>query len=123
MATSVFFIKGFSVAYWNLEQAIKEAKLCARSVILDAICREKDDQYSKRVTNNNIDECVLKYRVTEDKNGNIKVKAVASIPYDRSWSVNKKIKNATFSKTYTICALPIEEGKEDINFEFPFAKK
>lgn len=122
MNTSVFYIKGISSVYYNLEQAIREAKLRARSAIINNITYMKDDGYDKRITNENIEDCVLKYRVTVGANGSIKVKATAYIPYDNYESTGKT-KNVTFSKTYTINALSLEKNEKGITFEFPFSKK
>ena len=122
MNTSVFYIKGTSSVYYNLEQAIKEAKLHAKSAVISNINYMKGDEYDRRVTDENIEECILKYRVTVDTKGNIKVKAIAYIPYS-DCSLAEKKKNVTFSKTYTICALPIEKREEGITFEFPFSEK
>ena len=122
MNTSVFYINGLSSVYYNLEQAIKEAKLRARCAIISNINYMKDNGYDTRVTNKNIENCVLKYRVTVGTGGNIKVKAIASIPYVNRYSPEEK-KNVTFSKTYTICTLSIEKREEGITFELPFSKK
>lgn len=121
MNTSIFYIKGFSSAYWNLEQAIKEAKLHARCDIINDINVLKNREYDTRVTDENIENCVLKYRVTINTDGSIKVKATGSIPYGDHWST-EKMKNVTFSKTYTIYALSIAEREEGVTFELPFAK-
>ena len=101
MNTSVFYIKGISSVYYNLEQAIKEAKLRARCAIISNINYMKDEGYDRRVTNKNIEDCILKYRVTVGAGGNIKVRTTAYIPYDNYEQTEKK-KNVTFSKTYTI---------------------
>ena len=122
MNTSIFYIKGISSAYWNLEQAIKEAKIRARCAVISNINYMKDDEYDTRVTNENIEDCILKYRVIVDTKGNIKVRAIAYIPYSDCSSAEKK-KNVTSSKTQTMCALPIEKREEGITFELPFAKK
>ena len=122
MNTSVFYINGLSSVYYNLEQAIKEAKLRARCAIISNINYMKDNGYDTRVTNKNIEDCILKYRVTVGTGGNIKVKATASIPYVNDYSP-EEIKNITFSKTYTICTLPVKEREEGITFELPFSKK
>ena len=122
MNTSVFYINGTSSVYYNLEQAIKEAKIRARGTIIDSINYMKDDGYDTRVTNKNIEDCILKYRVTVGAGGNIKVRATAYIPYSDCYSEGKK-RNVTFSKTYTICTLSIEKREEGITFELPFAKK
>ena len=122
MNTSVFYINGLSSVYYNLEQAIREAKLCARNTIINSINYMKDDGYDRRITDKNIEDCVLKYRVTVGANGNIKVKVTAYIPYD-DYESTEKTKNVTFSKTYTICSLSLEKREKGITFEFPFAKK
>ena len=122
MNTSVFYIKGISSVYYNLEQAIKEAKLRARCAIISNINYMKDEGYDTRVTNKNIEDCILKYRVTVGAGGNIKVRATAYIPYSDCYSAEKK-KNVTFSKTYTICTLSIEKREKGITFELPFSKK
>ena len=121
MNTSVFYIKGISSAYYNLEQAIKEAKLLAKNAIISKINYMKDCKYDNRVTDKNVEDCVLKYRVTVGAEGNIKVRATAYIPYGDYYSVEEK-KNITFSKTYTICTLSVEKREEGITFELPFAK-
>ena len=121
MNTSVFYIKGTSSVYYNLEQAIKEAKLHARCAIINNINYMKVCKHDNRITDKNIEDCVLKYRVTVGAGGNIKVRATAYIPYGSCYSVEEK-KNVTFSKTYTICTLSIEKGEEGITFELPFAK-
>ena len=122
MNTSVFYINGLSSVYYNLEQAIKEAKLRARCAIISNINYMKDDGYDTRVTNKNIEDCILKYRVTVGAGGNIKVRATAYIPYSDCYSAEKK-KNVTFSKTYTICTLSIEKREKGTTFELPFSKK
>ena len=122
MNTSVFYIKGTSSVYYNLEQAIKEAKLYAKSAVISNINYMKDDEYDRRVTDENVEECILKYRVTVDTRGNIKVRAIAYIPYGDCYSAGKK-KNVTSSKTYTICTLPIEKREKGTTFEFPFSEK
>ena len=122
MNTSVFYIEGISSVYYNLEQAIKEAKLRARCAIISNINYMKDNGYDTRVTNKNIEDCILKYRVTVGAGGNIKVRATAYIPYSDCYSAEKK-KNVTFSKTYTICTLSIEKREKGTTFELPFAKK
>ena len=122
MNTSVFYINGISSVYYNLEQAIREAKLRARCAIISNINYMKNDGYDTRVTNKNIEDCILKYRVTVEAGGNIKVRATAYIPYNDCYSAEKK-KNVTFSKTYTIRSLSIEKREEGITFELPFAKK
>ena len=122
MNTSVFYINGLSSVYYNLEQAIREAKLRARCAIISNINYMKDEGYDTRVTNKNIEDCILKYRVTVGAGGNIKVRATAYIPYSDCYSAEKK-KNVTFSKTYTICTLSIEKREEGITFELPFSKK
>ena len=122
MNTSVFYINGLSSVYYNLEQAIKEAKLRARCAIISNINYMKDNGYDTRVTNKNIEDCILKYRVTVGAGGNIKVRATAYIPYSDCYSAEKK-KNVTFSKTCTIYALSVEEGEEGVTFELPFAEK
>ena len=122
MNTSIFYIKGISSAYWNLEQAIKEAKTRARCAVISNINYMKDDEYDTRVTNENIEDCILKYRVTVDTRGNIKVRATAYIPYGDCYSAEKK-KNVTSSKTYTICTLPIEKREKGTTFELPFSEK
>lgn len=122
MNTSVFYIKGISSVYYNLEQAIREAKLHAKRTIISNINYMKNNGYDRRITDKNIEDCVLKYRVTVGANGNIKVKATAYIPYD-DYESTGKTKNVTFSKTYTICSLSIEKREKGITFEFPFAKK
>ena len=122
MNTSVFYINGLSSVYYNLEQAIKEAKLRARCAIISNINYMKDNGYDTRVTNKNIEDCILKYRVTVGAGGNIKVRATAYIPYSDCYSAEKK-KNVTFSKTYTICTLSIEKREKGTTFELPFAKK
>ena len=122
MNTSVFYINGLSSVYYNLEQAIKEAKLRARCTIISNINYMKNNGYDRRITDKNIEDCVLKYRVTVGANGNIKVKATAYIPYD-DYESTGKTKNVTFSKTYIICSLSIEKREKGITFEFPFAKK
>ena len=122
MNTSVFYINGVSSVYYNLEQAIREAKLRARSTIISNINYMKDNGYDTRVTNKNIEDCILKYRVTVGAGGNIKVRATAYIPYDNYESTGKT-KNVTFSKTYTINALSLEKNEKGITFELPFAKK
>ena len=122
MNTSVFYIKGISSVYYNLEKAIREAKLHARCTIINNINHMKDCKYDTRVTDNNIEDCVLKYRVTLSTGGNIKVRATASIPYGNHEQTETK-KNITFSKTYTIYALSVEKREEGITFELPFAKK
>ena len=80
----------------------------------------KDEWYDTRVTNKNIEDCILKYRVTVGAGGNIKVRATAYIPYSDCYSAEK---NVTFSKTYTICTLSIEKREKGITFELPFSKK
>ena len=122
MNTSVFYINGLSSVYYNLEKAIREAKLHAKRTIISNINYMKISGYDRRITDKNIEDCVLKYRVTVGANGNIKVKATAYIPYDNYESTGKT-KNVTFSKTYTICSLSIEKREKGITFEFPFAKK
>ena len=122
MNTSVFYINGLSSVYYNLEQAIKEAKLRARSAIISNINYMKDNGYDTRVTNKNIEDCILKYRVTVGAGGNIKVRATAYIPYSDCYSAEKK-RNVTFSKTYTICTLSIEKREKGTTFELPFSKK
>ena len=122
MDTSVFYIKGTSSVYYNLEQAIKEAKNHARCAIIHSINYVKDREWDKRITDKTIEECILKYRITVDDGGNIKVKATGYIPYDNYESTRKK-KNVTFSKTYTICTLSIEKREKGTTFELPFAKK
>ena len=122
MNTSVFYINGLSSVYYNLEQAIREAKLHAKRIIISNINYMKNNGYDRRITDKNIEDCVLKYRVTVGANGNIKVKATAYIPYD-DYESTGKTKNVTFSKTYTICSLSIEKREKGITFEFPFAKK
>lgn len=122
MNTSVFYIKGISSVYYNLEQAIREAKLHAKHTIISNINYMKNNGYDRRITDKNIEDCVLKYRVTVRANGNIKVKATAYIPYD-DYESTGKTRNVTFSKTYTICSLSIEKREKGITFEFPFAKK
>ena len=122
MNTSVFYINGLSSVYYNLEQAIREAKLRARCAIISNINYMKDEGYDTRVTNKNIEDCILKYRVTVGAGGNIKVRATAYIPYSDCYSAEKK-KNVTFSKTYTICTLSIEKREKGTTFEFPFSKK
>ena len=122
MNTSVFYIEGISSVYYNLEQAIKEAKLRARCAIISNINYMKDEGYDTRVTNKNIEDCILKYRVTVGAGGNIKVRATAYIPYSDCYSAEKK-KNVTFSKTYTICTLSIEKREKGTTFELPFSKK
>ena len=122
MNTSVFYIKGLSSVYYNLEQAIREAKLHAKHTIISNINYMENNGYDRRITDKNIEDCVLKYRVTVGANGNIKVKATAYIPYD-DYESTGKTKNVTFSKTYTICSLSIEKREKGITFEFPFAKK
>ena len=122
MNTSVFYINGLSSVYYNLEQAIREAKLRAKRTIISNINYMKNDGYDRRITDKNIEDCVLKYRVTVGANGNLKVKATAYIPYD-DYESTGKTKNVTFSKTYTICSLSIEKREKGITFEFPFAKK
>ena len=122
MNTYVFYIKGFSSVYYNLEQAIREAKLRARCAIINNINYMKNNGYDRRITDKNIEDCVLKYRVTVGANGSIKVKATAYIPYD-DYESTGKTKNVTFSKTYTICSLSIEKREKGITFEFPFYKK
>ena len=122
MNTSVFYINGISSVYYNLEQAIKEAKHRAKCVVIDRVNYMKNNGYDRRITDKNIEDCVLKYRVTVGANGNIKVKATAYIPYD-DYESTGKTKNVTFSKTYTICSLSIEKREKGITFEFPFAKK
>ena len=122
MNTSVFYINGISSVYYNLEQAIREAKLHAKRTIISNINYMKNNGYDRRITDKNIEDCVLKYRVTVGANGSIKVKATAYIPYD-DYESTGKTKNVTFSKTYTICSLSIEKREKGITFEFPFAKK
>lgn len=122
MNTSVFYIKGTSSVYYNLEQAIREAKHRARCTIINNINYMKDDEYDTRVTNENIEDCVLKYRVTVGTGGSIKVRATAYIPYSDCYSTEKE-KNVTFSKTYTIQALSLEKRERGTTFELPFAKK
>ena len=122
MNTSVFYINGLSSVYYNLEQAIREAKLHAKRTIISNINYMKNNGYDRRITDKNIEDCVLKYRVTVGANGSIKVKATAYIPYD-DYESTGKTKNVTFSKTYTICSLSIEKREKGITFEFPFAKK
>ena len=122
MNTSVFYIKGTSSVYYNLEQAIKEAKIRARCTIIDSINYVKDRGWDRRITDKTVKDCILKYRVTVSDEGNIKVKATVYIPYSDCSSAEKK-KNVTFSKTYTIQALSLEKREEGITFEFPFAKK
>ena len=122
MNSSVFQINGLSSVYYNLEQAIKEAKLRARCAIISNINYMKDEGYDTRVTNKNIEDCILKYRVTVGAGGNIKVRATAYIPYSDCYSAEKK-KNVTFSKTYTICTLSIEKREKGTTFELPFSKK
>ena len=122
MNTSVFYIKGISSVYYNLEQAIREAKLHAKRTIISNINYMKNNGYDRRITDKNIEDCVLKYRVTVGANGSIKVKATAYIPYD-DYESKGKTKNITFSKTYTINALSLEKREEGITFELPFAKK
>ena len=122
MNTSVFYINGLSSVYYNLEQAIREAKLRARCAIISNINYMKDEGYDTRVTNKNIEDCILKYRVTVGAGGNIKVRATAYIPYSDCYSAEKK-KNVTFSKTYTICTLSIEKREKGTTFELPFSKK
>ena len=122
MNTSVFYINGLSSVYYNLEKAIREAKLHAKRTIISNINYMKNNGYDRRITDKNIEDCVLKYRVTVGANGNIKVKAIAYIPYD-DYESTGKTKNVTFSKTYTICSLSIEKREKGITFEFPFAKK
>ena len=122
MNTSVFYIKGLSSVYYNLELAIREAKNRARSTIINSIDYVKNCEYDNRVTDKNIEDCVLRYRVTVGTGGNIKVKATASIPYVSNYST-KEIKNITFSKTYTICTLSIEKREKGTTFELPFSEK
>lgn len=122
MNTSIFYIKGFFSAYYNLEQAIKEAKCCAKCEIIKSINWMKESEYDKRVTDQNIEDCILKYRVTIGAGRSIKVKAIASIPYKNS-GFPEKMKNVTFTKTYTIYSLSIEGKEEGVTFELPFTKK
>ena len=122
MNTSVFYIRGISSVYYNLEQAIREAKLHAKRTIISNIDYMKNNGYDRRITDKNIEDCVLKYRVTIGANGSIKVKATAYIPYD-DYESTGKTKNITFSKTYTIYALSLEKREEGITFELPFSKK
>ena len=95
MNTSVFYINGLSSVYYNLEQAIREAKLRARCAIINSIDYVKDCEYDNRVTDKNIEDCVLRYRVTVGTEGNIKVKAIASIPYVSNYPT-KEIKKYYF---------------------------
>ena len=122
MNTSVFYVKGTSSVYYSLEQAIKEAKIRAKCAVIDNINYIKGHGYNKSLTGENVEGYVLKYRVTIDASGNIKVKATAYIPCD-NYESKKKKKNTTFSKTCTIYALSVEEGEEGVTFEFPFAEK
>ena len=121
MNTSVFYIKGLSSVYYNLEKAIRDAKLSARRTIINSINYMKDCKCDRRITDKGIEGCVLKYRVTVNAGGNIKVRATAYIPYSDCYSEGKK-RNVTFSKTYTICTLSIEKREEGITFELPFLK-
>lgn len=122
MNTSVFYIKGLSSVYYNLEQAIREAKLRARCSVIDKVNYMKNNAYDTGIIIKNIEDCALKYRVTVGTGGSIKVKATASILYVNHYST-EEIKNATFSKTYTIYTLPVKEREEGTTFELPFAKK
>ena len=119
MNTSVFYIKGLSSVYYNLEKAIRDAKLRARGTIIDSINYMKDCKCDWRITDKGIEDCVLKYRVTVNAGGNIKVRATAYIPYSDCYSGGKK-RNVTFSKTYTICTLSIEKREKGTTFELPF---
>lgn len=122
MNTSVFYIKGLSSVYYNLELAIIEAKNRARCSVIDKVNYMKNNAYDTGIIIKNIEDCALKYRVTVGTGGSIKVKAIASIPYVNHYSP-EEIKNATFSKTYTICSLSIEKREKGITFELPFVKK
>ena len=122
MNTSVFYIKGLSSVYYNLEQAIKEAKLRAKCAVIDRVNYVKNNADDTGIIIKHIEDCVLKYRVTVGTGGRIKVKAIASIPYVNHYST-EEVKNATFSKTYTIKALSLEKNEKGITFELPFAKK
>ena len=82
MNTSVFYIKGTSSVYYNLEQAIKEAKIRAKCAVIDNINYIKGHGYNKSLTGENVEGCVLKYRVTIGASESIKVKATAYIPSD-----------------------------------------
>ena len=122
MNTSVFYIKGLSSVYYNLEQAVRQAKLRAKCAVIDRVNYMKNNADDTGIIIKHIEDCALKYRVTVGTGGSIKVKAIASIPYVNHYSPEEK-KNVTFSKTYTICTLSIEKRKEGITFELPFAKK
>lgn len=122
MNTSVFYIKGLSSVYYNLEQAIRQAKLRAKCAVIDQVNYMKNNAYDTGITIKNIEDCALKYRVTVGTGGSIKVKATTSIPYVTHYSTEEK-KNVTFSKTYTIYALLVEKKEEGITFELPFTKK
>ena len=122
MNTSVFYIKGISSVYYNLEQAIREAKLRAKCAVIDRVNYIKNNADDTGIIIKHIEGCALKYRVTVGTGGSIKVKAITSIPYVNHYSPEEK-KNATFSKTYTIYTLPVKEREEGTTFELPFAKK
>ena len=119
MNTSVFYIKGISSVYYNLEQAIKEAKLRAKCAVIDRVNYMKNNADDTGIIIKHIEDCVLKYRVTVGTGGSIKVKATASIPYVNHYSI-EEVKNVTFSKTYTIYALLVKEREEGTTFELPF---
>ena len=50
MNTSVFYVKGTSSVYYNLEQAIKEAKIRAKCAVIDNINYIKGHGYNKSLT-------------------------------------------------------------------------
>ena len=122
MNTSVFYINGISSVYYNLEQAIKEARLLAKCAVIDRVNYMKNNADDTGIIIKHIENCALKYRVTVGTGGSIKVKATASIPYVNHYST-EEVKNVTFSKTYTIYALTVKEREEGTTFELPFAKK
>lgn len=117
MATSVFYIENDSMAFWNLEQAITEAKKRTRKYLLWRINLEKDSPFCNKVNDRNIKDCIIKYQVTKNRNGSVKVKGMFSIPIDEE---KYHRKNFMASKTLSIRSLTLKEREEGITYECPF---
>lgn len=121
MSISIFTIKGHNQSFYNLDKAIHAAKDIVKNAVITYVMTSKEitEKFSpenKTYSNENLQECLLHYSVTQNAPNEVKVRAKLTIPV-KCAGVTRK--HDTVSRSVIISASQMEcLATRDIEYAF-----
>ena len=121
MSISIFTIKGHNQSFYNLDKAIHAAKDNVKNAVITYVMTSKEitEKFSpenKTYSNENLQECLLHYSVTQNAPNEVRVRAKLAIPV-KCAGVTRK--HDTVSRSVIISASQMEcLAARDIEYAF-----